>query len=135
MVNKVLAFMKTRMFRYIIAGGTSFVVEYGSFLMLYYGGHLSAVMANTISFILSLITSFSLNKLWVFKSEQQDRHVAHQLVLYACVAAFNVVMTDIIIHWLVGVRVPAFAAKMLLIILVAIWNFFVFQKLIFKTQK
>ncbi len=134
MVNKIVAFMKTRAFRYLVSGATSFVIEYGSFLALYYIFDQSAVVSNTISFILSLITSFSLNKLWVFKSEQQARQVSHQLAIYGAAATCNVIITDFAIHWLVGMDVPAFAAKMTLIIAVACWNFLLFQKLIFKTR-
>lgn len=134
MVSKVRSFMKTRAFRYLVSGGTSFVVEYGSFLALYYIGHQSAVVSNTISFILSLVTSFTLNKYWVFKSEQQARQVSHQLVIYSIAATCNVIVTDLAIHWLVNVNVPAFIAKMTLIIAVACWNFLIFQKLIFKSR-
>ena len=132
MVNKLTEFMHTKVFRYLVSGGTSFVVEYSSFLALYYLFSMSAVGSNTISFILSLITSFSLNKLWVFKSNSQSRQTSHQLVIYAVAAGCNLIITDFAIHWLVGIEVPAFAAKMLLIIAVACWNFLLFQKLIFK---
>lgn len=124
-----------RLLQYIVAGGSSFTVEYGSFLALYYMAHTTEVVANTISFILSLVTSFTLNKLWVFKSERQTHRFSHQLILYGCVATVNVIVTDIMIHFLVGAGMPAFVAKMILIVLVATSNFFVFKKLIFKPQQ
>jgi putative flippase GtrA len=120
-----------RLIHYVIAGGAAFTIEYGSFLILYYHFHVAAVTANTVSFILGLITSFMLNRLWVFGHKKQHRRVAHQISLYLMIAGINLIITDVVIHFLVQAKIPAFIAKILLVILVACWNFVIFRKIIF----
>lgn len=132
MVNKLRTLTKKKAVRYLISGATSFAVEYGSFLALFYIVHFTPVVSNTISYILSLVTSFTLNKYWVFAHTQQRRQVSHQLAMFSVMALFNLTVTDIAIHVLVDMDVPAFVAKMILITAVAAWNFLLFQKLIFK---
>jgi putative flippase GtrA len=123
--------IEKRLIHYLVAGGTAFVVEYGSFLVFYYGLHMSAVIANTISFILGLATSFTLNRFWVFGHKKQNRRVSHQLSIYAIVGGANLLITDTAIHYMVHAGIPAFIDKILLVMLVACWNFVIFKKFIF----
>jgi putative flippase GtrA len=134
MVNKLKLLSEKRAFRYVTSGGGSFVVEYGSFIVFFYLVQLSPVVSNTISYILSLITSFLLNKYWVFRGGQQQRRISHQLAIFGVMASWNLLFTDVAIHWLISRDVEAFVAKMILIVIVASWNFLLFQKLIFKSH-
>ncbi len=132
LVNKLI---EQRLFHYAISGGTAFTIEYGSFLIFYYEFHLSAVLANTISFSLGLVTSFLLNRFWVFAHDKQKKKMVHQMSLYLVTGLFNLIITDIMIHFIVKAGVPAFIAKILLVIIVAFWNFFIFKRIIFMQQK
>lgn len=120
----------SRITRYLVAGGLAFVAESVSFLVLYYEWQASAVIGNTGSFLVGLAVSFSLQKLWVFSGRQAKR-AEHQLALYLGVAGVNLLATNVFIYLLVTAGVPAFTAKVGLIITIAVTNFLLYRK-IFK---
>jgi len=120
-----------RLLHYATSGSSAFAIEYSSFLILFYHYHITAVIANTVSFVLGFTTSFILNRLWVFGQKEQTKQVLHQISLYLVIAFINLAITDIAIHFLVNAHVPAFIAKIILVIIVACWNFIIFKKIIF----
>lgn len=121
-----------RLFHYVFSGSSAFLLEYGSFLIIFYHFHLTIIFSNTISFVLGFITSFILNRIWVFGHKEQNKQVIHQISLYLIIACVNLTITNIAIHFLVDASVPAFIAKIMLVILVAIWNFGIYKKVIFS---
>lgn len=125
---------KHQSLRYIVVGGTAFILEYGSFLGLYYLLNMQIVPSNAASFLFGLSVSFYLNKFWAFKSDKHLLSKYSQVVIYGVIAAFNVVVSSIGASLLVrNLDVPAFIAKVLLIMLIAIWNFLLFHFLLFRT--
>jgi putative flippase GtrA len=117
---------------YIFAGGVTFTVEYCIFLALFYMFSASGFVANTISFVIALGVSFSLNKLWVFRAAGNGKAWQKQTFFYVGLSLFNLTTTNAILHYLLLFSVPAFVAKLLVIGLVACWNFIIFRKFIFK---
>jgi putative flippase GtrA len=124
-----------RLVRYVVAGGSAFVAEYSSFIILFYILKWAPVYANTLSFVLGLATSFTLNKFWVFGKDSQQRQSHHQFVMYSVLALINLIITNIAIDHLIKSGVPAFVAKIVLIMSVACWNFLIFKKIIFKSAE
>lgn len=125
--------VESRVLHYAFAGGAAFTVEYAAFLAIYYILSVPPELANIVSFALGLITSFTLNKLWVFGHQEQDVNGKSQAALYALLALVNLALTTLGIHLLVEHDVPAFIAKLVLIVLVAGWNFIIFRKIIFRS--
>lgn len=125
--------VESRIFHYAIAGGVAFTLEYGFFLVLVYSVAVKPEVANIVSFSIGLISSFLLNKLWVFGHQQQNARSRLQAILYISLAVSNLALTTVGLHLLIENGTPAFAAKFLLIGLVACWNFFIFQKVIFRS--
>lgn len=124
--------VRLRLPHYLVGGAVTFIAEYTSFLLLFYTFGLGAVSSNTISFCLALSVSFVMNRQWVFKHTDMNSKKWHnQLVMYFCLAILNLIVTNLSIHALVGWSVPAYIAKLLLIGLVASWNFVIYKRLIF----
>lgn len=126
--------LEKRIIHYGISGFSAFIIEYGSFLILYYALKLPVVLSNTLSFILGLITSFTLNKNWVFGHTVHTRTFYNQFLVYLSVAVVNLMVTNLAIH-ILAKYIPAFVAKILLVLIVACWNFVIFKKIIFKSDE
>lgn len=129
--NKLL---RAKAARYLVSGGTAFSLEYVAFLFLFYIVSAPSVAANTVSFMIGFVVSFGLNKLWVFHGDQ-GKKTQHQIGLYFALALVNLAITNIAILWLIEVGTPGYAAKIVLIGCVAVWNFILFSKLIFNRSK
>ncbi len=117
--------------KFVISGLTAAAIELCSFLFLIHVIDRGLILSNSISFILGLITSFSLNKLWVFRGKQRI-NTKKQFLFYVVLAIFNLLITNILIHLIVGADVKAEVAKIMTICLIAVWNFAIFKLVIFK---
>jgi putative flippase GtrA len=123
--------MPVRFGRYLIAGGFSAALEWGTFLLLYYVWNWSVVWANTISFSIVLLINFILTKFWVFPG--RHRHsTSLQAVMYLGLALFNVAVSNIIVANL-SQLVPAGLAKLMTMAAVVSWNFVLMRLRIFGT--
>lgn len=120
-----------RSFRYLVAGGLTFLTDYGLFLLLHYIFGFPVVYANTTSFIFSVIVNFSLNKTWVFDGKHKQK-VTWQFSIYFILALINLALTNIFIYLLVNAGVWAFVAKLILVAAVAVWNYIIYRSVIFK---
>lgn len=118
--------------KYLVAGGTAYAVEIGTFSLIYYIIQLNPAVANAISFFAGMSVSFALNKYWTFSSVGQKLRGHIQLSQYVLLAIVNVVITSILIGVLIDGGIPGYIAKTLLIGMVAVWNFVIFKKFIFK---
>lgn len=126
---------KFRGIRYLATGGAAALTEYLSFLLLYYVFDVSVVPANIISFLLSLIAGFTLHKLWVFGDIEQVRRTRSQAAAYGLIAVINITFSSFAIAFLVQYNAPGFIAKLILISVIAAWNYLLFQRIVFANKK
>ena len=120
--------------KYLMSGGFAFSGEYSTFLVVFYILEFSAVIANTIGFCIGLIISFLLNKLWTFNGSEQKHGWKKQAIVYSLLAIFNLLFTNIMIKELVDAGTPGYVAKLILMIVVVLWNFIVFKRFIFVSK-
>lgn len=127
----VIKKLKTgRIIRFVISGGSAAIIEYGTFLLLSLALHTNVLVANSISFLCGLITSFLLNKHWVFGS----KNAAHkEFVHYFILAIVNLCISTGLVWFMVNIHIPSFVAKLIAMVIIAIWNYFIFSRLIFKS--
>lgn len=117
--------------KFLFSGGSAAIVEYGVFVG-FQTAHLSVYIANIVSFCSGLIVSYILNRLWVFKSNNQPHK---EFFTYVCLAMFNLLLTTILIGILTrSVGINPFVVKLVLMITIAVWNYLLFSKLIFKAK-
>lgn len=121
-----------RLVRFLISGVSAAAVEYLSFLILHEYLAQQLAFSNVASFCAGLITSFLLNKTWVFKTKDDT---GKQAIKYGLLALFNVTMSTIIILFAVSVvGIYGWIAKLVVMILIAAWNYLIFSKYIFKSN-
>lgn len=119
-----------RIIKFIVSGGSAAAIEYGAFVALTFL-LLPVVAANVLSFICGLIVSFTLNKAWVFSSKGKG---GRQFALYLGLALTNMLLSSILIFLLVEqLHILSYIAKIIVMGMVAIWNYGLFSRIIFKS--
>jgi len=121
-----------RLLKFLISGTTAAIVEYLTFLLLFNVCNLYIIEANLISFVFGLITSFILNRRWVFRS---DNSIHSDFSRYLTLAIVNSILGSLLLSLLVGgLSVAPYIAKLIVMITIAIWNYIIFSKFIFKQK-
>ncbi|KKQ99234.1 MAG: GtrA family protein [Parcubacteria group bacterium GW2011_GWF2_40_69] len=95
-------FIKHRIVRYVISGGTSAVVSLVLFFILNSKIGVHYIISSVISFIFAFFVSFILQKFWTFKSHETQAH--KQMVMYLGNSLFglglNTVILFVCVHYL-----------------------------------
>lgn len=128
-----------RIFTYGLVGGLAFLVEYLSFILLLNiaPAPYTLMIAQSISFCLGLTVSFAGNRFFTFNDINQTyaHNVQRQAGLYLTLAFANLVLSNIIIYLLVhGFSVIPSISKLVVMVMVVLWNYIIFNKLIFKSK-
>lgn len=74
----------TQIYRFVIVGGTAFLIDYGLLLLLIRFFKLHYLLAGTISFCVAVIFNYLMSVLWVFKPtlrNEQHKELIAFLVL------------------------------------------------------
>lgn len=120
-----------RLTRFIIVGGTAALVEYVVFLTLHHLGFV-LIVANSISFGCGLLVSYVFNRMWVFKSSGR-RHT--EFLSYVTLALVNLVASNLLVYAEVkALMIAVVAAKPAAMVVIAGWNYFIFPRLIFRSE-
>ena len=116
--------------RYLVAGGATFLCEYAVFVGIYYviGWH-NVYFANAISFIFALIVGFGTSRWWVFRSNRRLLH--NQFFFYTGLAAFNLILSTLIIAGLLSLHIAPYICKPVAMSVIITWNFTIGRRLIF----
>lgn len=129
--------------RYVFVGGSAVVVDFAVFeiLFLIVGAEtdinifgysiLTEKIANTIAVIIGFIYSFVLNRNWAFKSKG---NAVRQLVLMVALLVLNAIVSSEAISYMGRVLgIPFTAAKLVMQAAVAVWNYFIYDKIIYRS--
>lgn len=118
-------------FRYLICGGTSTLVD---LVMLYSLTHFIDVhylIAAPIAYVTGTTTNYTMNILLVFKS---SGNIKKEFPLFAVIGIGGLLWTEIIIWFFVDLLdVYVMIAKIIAIVLVLNWNFFMRKKFVFSS--
>lgn len=115
--------------KFLMSGATAAATEFVVFLILHEIG-IPLFIANALSFMCGLGVSFTLNKQWVFVKKGGG---TQQFTMYFALACINLLVSSgllsLFVHQL-GLR-PSIA-KLVTMVLIASWNYLIYQKIIFK---
>lgn len=119
-----------RMVKFLLSGGSAALVEYMSFAAMLYIGRQSVILAQVLSFGIGMIVSFTLNKYWVFRSSNS---YSKEALRYLLLALINIVLGASIMGILTQVfSVASLFAKLIVMAMIACWNYFIFSRIIFS---
>lgn len=130
MNHKITVFLNSAKGRYLLVGGTVYVLE---LIVIIVASHLGAkpVLAVALSFWIGLCVSFVLQKVFTFG----DRRTHHKILIPQVVAVSLLVLWNfgftILVTRLLTSLNPTITRTIALLI-TTIWNFYLYQTRIFK---
>jgi len=129
-VSSLFDYLKNhRLARYILVGGSTFVLDFSMLFLLHGQAGLSLGLAVSIAYWLSIGYNFSLNRTWTFSLKDRVNLRKH-LSLYLVVLGFNYLFSFTFIL-LLSHRLNYLLAKALAVLIQTSWTYYTYKNLIF----
>ena len=119
-------------FSYLVCGGISTITDMAALYVLTHFLSLNHLIAAPISFIAGVATNYSLNTILVFQSSGK---VKKEFPIFVLIGIGGLLWTEVILWILVDhLNFKVMIAKIVAVILVLNWNFFMRKKLVFPAE-
>lgn len=133
MKPKLQELLKKPSFRYLLVGGSVYVLELVVIVVAQHWFGASAVVAVGASFWIGLVVSFILQKLVTFGDKRvRSKVLLGQIIAVTLLVIFNFSFT-ILVTRLLQHRLPAVITRTLALGITTLWNFYLYRTRIFKT--
>jgi putative flippase GtrA len=119
-------------FRYVIVGGTAFLVDFGSLFALteLAGAHYLAAAA--LAFLLGLATNYALSVSWVFATRRLDRRWA-EFAVFGAIGLVGLGLNEFVVWQCTEtLGLHYLASKCVAAVLVLFWNFGARRRTLFQ---
>jgi putative flippase GtrA len=116
--------------RFVLVGGTSFVLDAGTLFLLHGVFKLWLPLATVLAYAVAFIANFGLNRKWAFAAD--NGHVGRQLHRYLYLVAANLILTVIGVQGLTWLGLPYLVSKVVTSGVVAAINYVAFRLWVFR---
>lgn len=121
-----------QLLRYLLSGFFCAALEYSVFQLAHQLFGLSLIVANTIAYALAFIVNFLITKFLVFNAPQKSS-TRYQFIAFSLLVAFNYTLgTWLLVYLVESLQLQAGVSKILSMAIVAIWNFFIYKKVVYR---
>ena len=121
-----------KVFRYLVSGGTAAFTDLALLYVMTDFLHIWYVVSVTAAFLVAFVVSFTAQKFWTFQDHSTDR-IHAQGSMYFIAAVLTLVVNTYAVYLLVSdLHMFYMLAQILVSVLIAISNFFIYNKLIFR---
>lgn len=123
-----------QLFRYIIVGGVSFLVDYALLFTLTEYLHLHYLLSATISFVAGLLVNYLLSTSWIFRHSKLKSRSA-EFVIYGIIGVIGLLLNNLLLYvftdWM---GIHYMFSKLITAVLVMGWNFMGRKFILFNTK-
>lgn len=120
----------TKFSKYVLTGGTAFIIEYSLFLLLKDVLYVHYIIANAIVYTTMFWFTFLVNKYFTFGARGKG---GRQLIRYIALYLFNLCATNCLLFILTDwCALSPYIGKFLVSAIVVLWNFPIYRKFIYR---
>lgn len=117
--------------RFLVVGGVNTALDFVLFAALFYGAGWHVIAANTVSYGLGLASAFFMNKRWTFADGGSLG--AHRIWLSLGFGYAGLLLNTLIV-WTLAAMMHAMLAKVIAVIAVLFFNYFVNKIIVFRVK-
>ncbi|MFA6554483.1 MAG: GtrA family protein [Candidatus Paceibacterota bacterium] len=122
----------TKLVRFLISGGTATFVNIALLYVFTDVFDIWYITSAIMAFVIAFVVSFTLQKFWTFQDMSKEG-MHRQAIIYFTMASFNLCLNAGLLYLCVEyIGLHYLSAQILISILIAIENYFVYQFLIFR---
>lgn len=114
--------------RYLVAGGLSFVVDFGLLAVLHELAHWPVWLASGVAFLVSFAFTYTIQRVLAFGSKAPH---GKALLKYTALVAFNTLATMAIVTWVNQSPLSWAGGKVLATAVTTVWNYFAYRYWVF----
>lgn len=128
--------LNTQLFRFILVGGFSALVDFGSTSLFTWVFDFSDATSKTLGFILGTLTAYLINRRWTFQAEPSFARFAVTMATYGLTFLVQVGLYLLTIPWLEGMGLSEFWVRLVSFVIAqgtaTVLNFLIQRFVIFK---
>ena len=112
-----------QLFRYVVVGGVSFVVDYGLLYLLTERAGIHYLLSATCSFLAGLTVNYLISIRWVFGRSRSGSRLT-EFLLFGVIGVVGLLLNNLLL-WLLtdGLQLHYMVSKLVTALLVLCWNF------------
>lgn len=134
MKQKAKNIYNSSFFRYIVIGGSTFLIDFLLLIILHGGFNLNVLVAASISYWVSILYNFLLNRYWSFKIKGNTDLYKH-IFLYAALLGFNYLFTITFLAITVNYyHLNYMISKLIAVGFQITWTYLIYKNVIFKPR-
>lgn len=124
----------SRILNYLVTGGAWFWSGYGMFALLYGGIGMDVVSAKVISYIFGLSVNFTLERLWVFPSDDPSKNLDKVTLKYIFLSVVNLFIDTAIVWSLSEAGITPYIGQFVSAGFFTIWNYLWYKLWVFAKK-
>lgn len=117
--------------RYIIVGGTTFLIDFGLLFLLHGQLELNLAASTSVAYWVSILYNFVLNRYWTFDAGER-KSLARHVTTYFILLIINYLFAVIFVTF-VGIIINYIIAKAIAVVIQMSWTYPIYKRYIFTT--